>query len=134
MKINKVLLILCVSWVLYGTLRVLFFRWLEQAPAPRPGLLLSAYREGQLGGMWVGLYADQHYEVRSSVNGHISRQGLYTLTSDTLKLLDMQRRPKLQYLVDPPLLWMIPKFSGSSFLEIQVNQLPKGSPPNKERL
>lgn len=90
-------------------------------------LILSAYREAPLGGIWLGVYNDQTWQLGNS-SVEITSEGTYQLTGDTLTLTAnegttiMGEFQRTSFIIKPKHLIEI-KNSGIWSLEIQLNTL-----------
>lgn len=90
-------------------------------------LVLSAYREAPLGGIWLGVYNDQTWELGySSVD--ITSRGTYKLSNDTLTLIATEGTTVIgeseltSFLIKPKHLLEVEN-TGIKSLEIQLNNL-----------
>lgn len=92
-------------------------------------LILTAYREAQIGGIWLGLYKDSTWEMGNS-NRELDQNGIYEIHGDTLILI----KPKgetfnnglnvNQFLIEEGDLIEV-KNTGIAALAIEMNKLKR---------
>ncbi|MEP1032970.1 hypothetical protein [Ekhidna sp.] len=92
-------------------------------------LLISAYREAPLGGIWLGVYDDQTWQLGYS-SVEITSEGTYQLSGDTLTLIASEGTSvigdseRTSFIIKPKNLVEL-KNSGIRSLEIHLNKLEK---------
>lgn len=124
-RIVKILEIIVVALGALLLVLVLLFPSRE----PKQGLVLSAYREAAIGGIFLGLYDDNSFEL-GNVSGSYTEKGFYIIKGDTLLLLAgkatklRKEYNQLSFLIQENVLIEIPN-TGINFLEIDKNKLRK---------
>lgn len=92
-------------------------------------LILSAYREAPIGGIWLGVYDDQTWQLGYS-SIEITAEGTYKINEDTLTLVADQGTTiigdseRTSFLIKQKSLIEVEN-SGIRSLEIQINKLTK---------
>ena len=92
-------------------------------------LVLTAYREAPIGGIWLGVYNDQTWQLGYS-SVEITSEGTYQLVGDTLTLTAIEgttvigESERTSFIIEPRYLVEV-KNSGIRSLEIQLNKLEK---------
>ncbi|MCV9386991.1 hypothetical protein [Reichenbachiella ulvae] len=90
-------------------------------------LVLSAYREAPIGGIWLGVYNDRTWQLGYS-SVEITSEGKYELAGDTLTLFAndgttvIGDSKRTSFLIEPKYLVEVEN-SGIRSLEIQLNKL-----------
>ncbi len=90
-------------------------------------LLLSAYREAPIGGIWLGVYNDQTWQLGYS-SVEITSEGTYEVAGDTITLIAYDgttvigEAERTSFLIEPKYLVEVEN-SGIRSLEIQLNKL-----------
>lgn len=90
-------------------------------------LVLTAYREAPIGGIWLGLYNDMTWEMGNS-SREINRYGSYNFINDTLNLTTTSavsfhnNSTKIQFIIDNDMLMEVEN-SGIYRLEISLNKI-----------
>lgn len=92
-------------------------------------LVLMAYREAPIGGIWLGVYNDQTWQLGYS-SVEITSTGTYQIIGDTLTLIANKgtiiigESERTSFVIEPKYLVEV-KNSGIKSLEIQLNKLEK---------
>jgi hypothetical protein len=90
-------------------------------------LILSAYREAPIGGIWLGVYEDRTWQLGYS-SVEITSEGTYQLAGDTLTLIANEgttvigESERTSFLIETKYLVEVEN-SGIRSLEIQRNKL-----------
>jgi hypothetical protein len=90
-------------------------------------LILSAYREAPIGGIWLGVYEDRTWQLGYS-SVEITSEGTYQLAGDTLTLIANEgttvigESERTSFLIETKYLVEVENF-GIRSLEIQLNKL-----------
>jgi len=107
---------------------ILVYETILYPPNPKiEQLVLFAYREAPLGGVWLGIYEDQTWQIGYS-SVEITSEGSYLLNGDTLTLIAspgttiIGESKRISFIIDPKYLVEV-KNSGIRFLEIKMNKL-----------
>jgi hypothetical protein len=97
-------------------------------------LLLTAYREAPIGGIWLALYNDSTWEIGFS-SREITENGTYILRSDTLTLFATEgtavvgQTTKTSFVIESDRLIEVEN-SGIKALEIKINKIKRDITPN----
>ncbi|AIZ65408.1 hypothetical protein PK28_17195 (plasmid) [Hymenobacter sp. DG25B] len=96
----------------------------------QPGLQLEASRAASLGGIWLGLYQDQHFSMGYSETS-LNTRGTYTFRDDTLRLtadpgtVITRGKDRLTFVLVDSLLLELPqpaRLGRINYLQVRLNQ------------
>ncbi|MEM9671633.1 MAG: hypothetical protein ACFB15_28450 [Cyclobacteriaceae bacterium] len=93
------------------------------------GVVIKAYREAPIGGVWLALYEDSTWELRNS-SREIRAKGEYQITGDTVTMIAEEGYgiandvAEISFLIKKKRLIETSK-SGINILEIRINNIDK---------